>query len=335
MTRHTVQTRIVRVLLLVGLVAGIQSPTIIEPPVAQAQQSPFLTTPYYGTHAITAYVDHDGRDNYILLYDGRTANYWNGVCGYIGGEPRAYYTQPNSQGDCLWYDGHNGTDFNLSYERVLAAASGRVVHAGWQNTNRQNGRNVGYGLYIRLSHTNGYETRYGHMSAIMDMPNEYTSVDAGDIIGTSGNTGVSTGPHLHFEVRHNGTATDPFGGTGSSWLWVDGQWAGHPLPSPAEAESITIDDGDAGFSKGYTTSTNWSYATDAGYNGDTYYCSNTTSSTYYRWAKWELSSTAGQGVYEVMVHVPSNHATTWWAKYTIRGSYTAIVDQAGLFNGIV
>lgn len=95
MTRHTVQTRIVRVLLLVGLVAGIQGLTIIKPPVAQAQQSPFLTTPYYGEKSISAYVDHSwGVDDHILFYDGRAANIWNGVCGFIGGLPRAYFTQP-------------------------------------------------------------------------------------------------------------------------------------------------------------------------------------------------------------------------------------------------
>ena len=54
MARHTVQTRIVHILLLVGLVAGIQGFTIIRPPMVQAQQAPFLTTPYYGSKSISA-----------------------------------------------------------------------------------------------------------------------------------------------------------------------------------------------------------------------------------------------------------------------------------------
>lgn len=65
----------------------------------------------------------------------------------------------------------------------------------------------GYGKIMILRHNNGLETFYGHMSSFNLKPGDV--VHAGDIIGKSGNTGRSTGPHLHFEVRYKGFALDP------------------------------------------------------------------------------------------------------------------------------
>ena len=94
---------------------------------------------------------------------------------------------------------HAGTDIRLAYGRdVRAAASGVVTFAGEQG---------GYGTSVTVRHSDGLETRYAHLSAT-DV-REGDTVSAGQVIARSGNTGRSTGPHLHFEVRQNGRPVDP------------------------------------------------------------------------------------------------------------------------------
>jgi murein DD-endopeptidase MepM/ murein hydrolase activator NlpD len=94
---------------------------------------------------------------------------------------------------------HSGLD--LVAERgteVRATAAGTVVSAGPAD---------GYGNMVEIRHAGGVATRYGHMSAIFVAPG--TDVVAGTPIGQVGSTGRSTGPHLHYETRRNGTPTDP------------------------------------------------------------------------------------------------------------------------------
>ncbi|MBD2676917.1 MULTISPECIES: M23 family metallopeptidase [Nostoc] len=98
---------------------------------------------------------------------------------------------------------HAGTDLGApTGTPVLAAASGSVETANWVG---------GYGLTVILSHKSAEQTLYGHMSEIFVQPGQW--VQAGTMIGRVGSTGNSTGPHLHFEVRHltpNGwVAADP------------------------------------------------------------------------------------------------------------------------------
>lgn len=81
---------------------------------------------------------------------------------------------------------------------VRAARSGRVERAGWWGS---------YGNVVVLNHGDGSETRYAHLSAVLVAPGD--SVRQGDVVGTVGSTGASTGPHLHFEVRFAGVAVDP------------------------------------------------------------------------------------------------------------------------------
>ena len=81
---------------------------------------------------------------------------------------------------------------------IRAAAPGRVESAGWEG---------GYGRAVRITHSDGTVTIYGHMSALLVDSGE--RVEAGQLIGREGNTGQSTGPHLHFEVRVNGTPINP------------------------------------------------------------------------------------------------------------------------------
>jgi murein DD-endopeptidase MepM/ murein hydrolase activator NlpD len=98
---------------------------------------------------------------------------------------------------------HAGTDLGApTGTPVLAAAAGQVETANWLG---------GYGLTVTLNHKSAEQTLYGHMSEIFVQPGQW--VQPGTVIGRVGSTGNSTGPHLHFEVRHltpNGwVATDP------------------------------------------------------------------------------------------------------------------------------
>jgi murein DD-endopeptidase MepM/ murein hydrolase activator NlpD len=97
--------------------------------------------------------------------------------------------------------GHNGVDIaSYSGAPIFAAASGEVIIA-----KSDGGWNGGYGNYIVIKHSNGTQTLYAHLTDVQVSAG--TRVTQGDQIGTMGNTGKSTGTHLHFEVRG---ATNPF-----------------------------------------------------------------------------------------------------------------------------
>ena len=99
-------------------------------------------------------------------------------------------------------NGHTGIDYGCpTGTPILASASGTVTYAGWKNG--------GYGYCVFITHPDGNVTIYEHLlSNIHAVVGE--KVQQGDVIGYSGSTGNSTGPHLHFEVRdENGKAFDP------------------------------------------------------------------------------------------------------------------------------
>ena len=96
-------------------------------------------------------------------------------------------------------DMHEGVDMAGRYGTPIhATADGTVIHAGWQS---------GYGRLVKIRHANGFETRYGHLSQIRVSVGE--RVSQGDVIGDMGNTGRSTGTHLHYEVRIGGRPVNP------------------------------------------------------------------------------------------------------------------------------
>ena len=96
---------------------------------------------------------------------------------------------------------HSGVDIAVPEGTPIRAAdSGRVALMGWVG---------GYGNYTCVQHTASMSTCYGHQSSFAT--SNGASVTQGQVIGYSGNTGNSTGPHLHFEVRINGSPVDPMG----------------------------------------------------------------------------------------------------------------------------
>lgn len=94
---------------------------------------------------------------------------------------------------------HSGMDFRAPTGMpAKVTAPGVVVKAGW---------NGGYGRMVEVDHGNGFATRYGHLSKINVTVGK--RLNAGDVVGKTGSSGRSTGPHLHYEIRHNGEAIDP------------------------------------------------------------------------------------------------------------------------------
>lgn len=91
---------------------------------------------------------------------------------------------------------HKGTDF--------AAPTGTPVYAAGNGTVQRASRNGGYGNYIKIKHTRGYETAYAHLSKYAKGIKAGKKVKQGDVIGYVGSTGASTGPHLHYEVYVDG-----------------------------------------------------------------------------------------------------------------------------------
>ena len=99
-----------------------------------------------------------------------------------------------------WGTMHEGIDIGVPCGTPIhAAASGTVIYSGWAD---------GYGNFVVIDHGNGLATAYGHQSAIYVSGG---SVSQGQTIGAVGSTGHSTGCHLHFEVRVNGSPVDPLG----------------------------------------------------------------------------------------------------------------------------
>ena len=159
----------------------VEVPAFLYPPYPSADPSVVSVfdneTPRYGADS-----DH----NSVLTWRGeiKTGTWTNGIF------------------DGLQYPGHAGIDYGLGYLPMFASAdSNQVVHAGWVDPIDHR---AGLGLRVELRHTNGYHTVYAHLSSVSVRSCTQTycpDIKQGDVIGISGDTGASTGPHLHFEVR--------------------------------------------------------------------------------------------------------------------------------------
>ena len=89
----------------------------------------------------------------------------------------------------------------------IAAKKGTKIAAAYYGTVKEVGKSEGYGNYIILEHADGLETFYGHCDSVLAQKN--ANVRAGETIAFVGSTGLSTGPHLHFEIRINGITYNP------------------------------------------------------------------------------------------------------------------------------
>jgi len=100
-----------------------------------------------------------------------------------------------------YYKMHTGVDWAAPLGTpVYASGNGVVEKVGWES---------GYGKYVRIRHANGYETAYGHMTAFARSTQPGARVRQGQVVGYVGSTGLSTGPHLHYEILVNGRFVDP------------------------------------------------------------------------------------------------------------------------------
>ena len=131
--------------------------------------------------------------NKIKVFAGNGKGTSKYIPGYSGNSKGSYYRAPVRCIITQGLHGKNGIDLGCHVgTSVAAAADGTVIAAkkGW---------NGGYGNMIIISHPNGTQTVYGHLSRIDVSSGQY--VNDGEIIGATGNSGQSTGPHLHFEIR--------------------------------------------------------------------------------------------------------------------------------------
>jgi murein DD-endopeptidase MepM/ murein hydrolase activator NlpD len=169
--------------------------------------------------------DHDGMGELLytsMTVDGHTRNFWrfrtpDGVVDY-------YDEQGNSAKKFLMRNPVKGGRYTSGFgPRVhpllgitrmhtgvdWAAPVGTPILAGADGTIERVGRQGGYGNYVRIRHTNGFSTAYGHMSRYADGLEPGMSVKQGQVIGYVGSTGFSTGPHCHYEILVNNKFVNP------------------------------------------------------------------------------------------------------------------------------
>ncbi|MEW6404307.1 MAG: peptidoglycan DD-metalloendopeptidase family protein [Chloroflexota bacterium] len=342
------------ILLTLGLLFSSRgsSSSVLAAPEHQ-QIAAFLYPPYPGTASQESIFDHTSpnyvQDRRVVAFD---SSYASKTCP----DPAPIGTPPAQPGVCdagfgtywsyglgdwLAYDGHDGVDYGMSYRPLYAAAdTDRVIYAGWWDP--QNHR-VSLGLYVRLHHPNGYSTSYGHMSAVavQTCPTVGCAVfQHGEWIGFSGNTGNSTGPHLHLRVVNPaGKAVDPYGWTGSGadpWsfnqpesLWISYPSlsyrgaeiypSGNPLDFPsAPVDGIVVDDTSTGFSE--NPSVCWAVVSASGATGGTIRYVQPRNSAPNCNGQWGFPEGRPPGIYAVYIRIPSNHATSEGTFYDIQHS---------------
>lgn len=159
-----------------------------------------------GTHTVTDLVTYKGETEYMREQLQETVHV-EAVAQVVrrGTKSKPTYMYPctnwpiTSRFGYRWGRLHAGTDVGVpTGTTVRASRAGQVTVAGWLG---------GYGNCVMIDHGDGVVTVYGHLSEVTVSVGEY--VDQGERVALSGNTGRSTGPHLHFEIRINGSPVDP------------------------------------------------------------------------------------------------------------------------------
>jgi hypothetical protein len=336
-----------------------------EPSAAlQGTVTPFLYPPYPGRASQESIFDHSTPnytyDNTVITYTGDRARKncpsppppgtpppQAGICNAGAGGYWSY-----GLGDWVYYDGHDGVDYGISYRPVYAAADAeQVVYAGWWDP--QNHR-VNLGIYVRLRHPNGYQTYYGHMSSVAVQSCSApgcTFLPHGEMLGVSGTTGNSSGPHLHLLVRNPANrSVDPYGWRGAGadpWQYNQREslWVAYPslvyygaqiypagpaldYPRPPSA-GFLVDDGSFGFDE--TPDECWNDIAVSGAQGGLIRYSRARTSSPTCTAQWMFPRGSSVGTYAVYVRIPSVRATTEGAIYTVRHadeSDQVVVNQA-------
>ena len=157
-----------------------------------------MTDPYSKDSVVIAYTGEKGEKKFGFKLDGYKQE--NGIPFVINGN----YTAAGLGAEYLFYDGHPAIDYRASFGTpVLAAAAGVVISIEGTKDSP-----TGHGI-LKLGHQDDYATLYIHLSKYSVAPGD--SVNRGQIIGYSGETGSPGSPHLHFEVRRDGIPVDPYG----------------------------------------------------------------------------------------------------------------------------
>jgi murein DD-endopeptidase MepM/ murein hydrolase activator NlpD len=124
---------------------------------------------------------------------------------------------------------HKGVDFGVPIGTpVMAAGAGTIAFIGWSN---------GYGRFVKINHGNGYSTGYGHLSRFSAGLHVGSKVHQAQIVAYSGNTGMSTGPHLHYEISENNHQVNPL-----KVKMAQGRKLGGKDLRSFQAERLKIDD---------------------------------------------------------------------------------------------
>jgi murein DD-endopeptidase MepM/ murein hydrolase activator NlpD len=331
--------------------------------------APFLYPPYPGSASQESIFDHSTPnytfDNRIVGFTGDEARKncpsppppgipppQSGVCNAGAG---AYWSY--SLGAWMYYDGHDGIDYGVSYRPVYAAADAdQIVYSGWWDP--QNHK-INLGIYVRLHHPNGYNTYYGHMSSVAVQSCSTPGcifVPHGEMLGISGTTGNSSGPHLHLLVRNPANkSVDPYGWQGSGTdPSVNNQreslWVAFPsfvgsndliYPSGPALEyprtpltGLIVDDGSLGFDE--TPDGCWNDIAAGSAQGGVMRFSRPRTSAPTCTGQWIFPQGSSVGTYAVYIHIPAIRATTEGAIYTIRhaGESDQVVVNQAVFPNI-
>ncbi len=102
-------------------------------------------------------------------------------------------------------DGHEGLDIGVRINSDVKAIGGGWVYSS--KAQHEEHRSHPYGKQVRIDHGNGYKSIYAHLNNVLVVPKQRVEQD--ELIALSGNTGNSTGPHLHLTIKHNGKFVDP------------------------------------------------------------------------------------------------------------------------------